>query len=58
MNVSSTAGVVTREDGLELNNTIGVARLDSTKESVVQVAGVRRVTVSAGADSGVDTLFT
>lgn len=57
MDVSSAASVVAREDGLELDNTIGIARLDSTKESVVKVAGIGRVAVPAGADSRVYTLF-
>lgn len=56
VNVGSTAGVVTGENRLELNNTLVVARLDATEESSVEVGGIRRVTVAAGHDTGVDTL--
>lgn len=56
VNVGSTAGVVTGEDRLELNDTLVVARLDTTEESSVQVSGIRRVTVAAGHDTRVDTL--
>jgi hypothetical protein len=56
MNMSSTASVVTRENSLELDNTVSVAGLDSAQESGVEVAGVRGVSVAAGADARVDTL--
>jgi hypothetical protein len=56
VNVGSTASVVTWEDRLELNNALVITRLDPTEESSVQIGGIRRVTVAAGHDTGVDTL--
>lgn len=56
MDVSGTAGVVAGEGRLELDNTLGVARLDSAQPSVVEVGRVGGIAVSAGADPGVDTL--
>ena len=56
VNVGRTTGVVTREDGLELRNTVLVALLETTEESLVEVALVVRVAVSTGDNTGVDTL--
>lgn len=56
MDVRGTAGVVAREDGLELDDTFLVAGLDPAQPSRVEVAGVGRVAVAAGLDAGVDTL--
>lgn len=56
MDVGSTAGVVTGESGLEVNNTVGVTFLDTTEESGVDVQRVGGVTVTAGDNSRVDTL--
>ena len=56
MNVGRTTGVVTREDGLELRNTILVALLETTEESLVEVALVVSVAISAGDNTRVDTL--
>ena len=56
MDVRGTAGVVAREDGLELDDTLLVAGLDTAQEGRVEVAGVGGVAVAAGLDTGVDTL--
>lgn len=56
VNVGSTACVVTGKNGLELNNALVVAWLDSAQEGSVEVGGIGRVTVTAGLDTGVDTL--
>jgi hypothetical protein len=57
VDVGSAAGVVTRKDRLELDNTLVIAGLDSTEERSVQVGGIRGVTIAAGLDTGVDTLI-
>lgn len=57
VDVGGAAGVVTREEGLELDDTLFVAGLDSAQESGVEVRGVILVAVSAGRDTGVDTLL-
>ena len=57
MDVSGTASVVTREDGLELSNAILVGLLQATKERLVQVARVVGVAVAARLDTRVDTLI-
>ena len=56
MNVSRTTGVVAREDGGELRNTLGVGLLDTAEESRVQVGGVGRVTIARRGNARVDTL--
>lgn len=56
MDVGSTAGVVTGESGLEVNNTVGVTFLDTAEEGGVDVQCVGGVTVAAGDNSRVDTL--
>lgn len=40
MDVCSTAGIVARENGLELHDTIAVACLDTAEESGVEVGRV------------------
>lgn len=57
VNVSGTAGVVTREGGLEVNNTVGIALLDTAQEGGVDVQLIGGVTVATGNNSRVDTLF-
>lgn len=57
MNVGSTASVVAGEDGLELDNALVIAGLDTAEESSIQVGGVGRVTVATGLNTGVDTLL-
>lgn len=57
VNVGRTTSVVTREYGLELRNTIFVALLETTEESLVEVGLVVRVAVSTGDNTGVDTLY-
>jgi hypothetical protein len=56
VNVDGTAGVVARENGLELDNALVVAWLDSTQEGSVEVGSIGRITVAAGNYAGVDTL--
>lgn len=56
VDVGSTAGIVTGEDSLELDNTVGVGLLETTEEGRVDVALVIAVAVSAGDDARVDTL--
>ena len=56
VDVRGTAGVVAREDGLELHDALLVAGLDTAQEGRVEVAGVGGVAVAAGLDTGVDTL--
>lgn len=56
MYVGSTPGVVAREDGLELDDAVLVAGLDSAQEGGVEVSCVGLVAVAAGLDTGVDTL--
>lgn len=56
VNVGGSAGVMTREDGLELQDAVLVGFLQTTKEGGVQVGGVVGVAVAAGRDTRVDTL--
>lgn len=56
MNVDRTAGVVPRENGLELDYALGVAWLDSAQEGSVEVRGIGRITIAAGYYAGVDAL--
>lgn len=55
VDMSGSAGVVTREDGLELSNTIRVGLLDSSKPSLVNVRFVGLVAVTARYNTGVNT---
>lgn len=55
VNMSGTTGVVTREEGLELCDTIGVSWLQAAKEGVVQISGVGRVAVAITNDTTVYT---
>ena len=57
VDVGRTTSVVTREDGLELRNAVLVALLETTEESLVEVALIVRVAVSTGDNTGVDTLL-
>jgi hypothetical protein len=57
VDVGGTAGVVTGEDSLELDDTVVVGLLETTEEGSVDVGVVVGVPVSAGDDAGVDTLF-
>lgn len=55
MDVGGSAGVMTREKGQELTDTILVGLLNATQESLVDVAQVGRIAVTLGVDTGVDT---
>lgn len=57
VDVSGTASVMAREDGLELGNTIPVGLLQASKECLVQVGRVIGVTIAAGLDTRVNTLY-
>jgi hypothetical protein len=48
VNVNSTAGIVAREGGLEMNDTVGVTLLNTSVEGRVDVPLIRRVAVPAG----------
>jgi hypothetical protein len=56
VDMSGAAGVVTREDGLELHDAVGVGLLQTAQEGGVEVCLVVGVTVAVGDDAGVDTL--
>jgi hypothetical protein len=51
------ASVVTREDGLKANHTIFVARLNTSEKGGIDVILIRGITVAAGHNTGVNTLF-
>ena len=53
VNVRSTTGVVTRDDRLELSNTVDVGLLDATEKGSVEVGGIIRVAVTRCCDTGV-----
>jgi hypothetical protein len=55
MDVSRSAGVMAREDGLELRNTITVCLLDSAKPGLVDVGLVGAVAITICDDTGVNT---
>lgn len=55
VDVSRSAGVVTREDGLKLSNTVAVGLLDSAEPGLVDVCFVRVVAVAVCNDAGVNT---
>ncbi|KAI6770948.1 hypothetical protein HG531_009803 [Fusarium graminearum] len=55
VDVSRSAGVVTREDGLKLSNTVTVGLLDSAEPGLVDVCFVRVVAVAVCNDAGVNT---
>lgn len=54
VNVGSTAGVVTGEDGVKLGHTIVVGLLDTTEEGLVNIGSIAGVTVAFGHNTGVD----
>lgn len=53
VDMSSTAGVVTGEDGLELSNTIRVGLLNASKPSLVNVGLIRAIAIAVGNDTRV-----
>lgn len=55
VDVCGSAGVVAREDGLELGDAIRVGSLDSSKPGVVDVCVIRAIAVAARDDARVDT---
>jgi hypothetical protein len=55
VDVSGAGGVVAREDGLELDNTVGVSLLDTAEESLVDVGLIGGVAVAGSDDTGVNT---
>jgi hypothetical protein len=54
MDVGGSAGIMTREKGQELTDTILVGLLNAAQESLVDVAQVGRIAVTLGIDTGVD----
>jgi hypothetical protein len=56
VNVCGTSGIVSRKDGLEIDDAVVIRLLDPTKKSRVQVAR-SAVTVAAGLDARIDTLL-
>lgn len=48
VDVSGAAGIMSREDGFELRDSIGIGLLDAAKPRVVDVGLVRGVSVPAG----------
>ena len=56
VDVSCPASVMAWEVCLELNDTVPVTLLDTPVEGRVEVGGIVRVSISAGDDSGIDTL--
>lgn len=56
MDVGGTAGVMTGEGGLEVNNTVGITLLNTTEEGRVDVELIGRVTITISDNAGVDTL--
>ena len=56
VDVRRAASVVTREDAIELKNTISVTELYTTEHRVVKVGFVVRVAVSSSVDTTIDTL--
>lgn len=55
VNVGSTTGVVTGDDGLELSYAVDVGGLDAAEEGVLDVGHIVLVAVTRGGDSRVDT---
>lgn len=55
VDMGGTAGIVTGEDGLHVDNTVLVTGLDTAEPGSVEVGSVRGVTVAAGNNAGVDT---
>lgn len=53
--VGSTAIVVTREDGLELDDTVGITLGHSTQEGGVEVGRVGSVAVAFSYETGIDS---
>lgn len=56
VDVGGPASVVAGEDGLELGDTFLVGLLETTEEGCVEVGLVVGVAVTAGGNTGVDTL--
>lgn len=56
VDVDCTSGVVAWKDGLELDDTILVAGLDSAQEGGVEVGCIGFVAVAARLDTGVGAL--
>lgn len=56
VNMSSSAGVMAWEDGLELDDAFFVAGLNSTEKGCVQVGGVGGITVAICLNTRVYTL--
>lgn len=54
--MDSSARVVTRENALEMHNSITVARLDAAEEGIVGIFSIVRVAVSICHYTGVDAL--
>lgn len=54
VDVGRAAGVVARDDGLELDHTVDVGLLEAAEEGLVEVGGVVGVAVAGGYDAGVD----
>lgn len=52
--MGGAAGVVTGEDGRELDNAIVVGLLDASQRSIVQVGRVVVIAIAVGLDTGVD----
>ena len=55
VDVGGAAGVVTREQGVELYDTALVGLVDTAQESVIDVGLITTITVTASDDTGVDT---
>lgn len=55
VNMGSATRVVTREQSLELSNTVRVGLLNTAQESLVQVGGIVAVAVHGALNSRVDT---
>ena len=46
---------MTRDNGLESGNTLGIGLGNTAKESGVDVDGIRRITITTGNNARVDT---
>lgn len=55
VNMGGSARVVAGEGCLELGNTVGIGRLDAAQPGLIDVGLVRRVAVSGGNNTGVNT---
>ena len=54
--MSGSASVMTRENCLKLNNTLIIARLHTTKERGIFIAGIVLISIAVGNDARVNTL--